>query len=120
MTIAIDQAEAVILAILPELVLLEGKINSKGEYLLFDSLIINNAHIGDIDYVFKLYIAINSRTNDRRLAYESIDEALTALVEDWEVNQKVEIGRSKPYSIQGLIVYEIPLTVKGFDHVETI
>ena len=120
MTIAIDQAEQTIRAILPDLVMLEGKINSKGDYLLFDSLVINNAHIGDIDYVFKLYIAIHSRTNDKRLAYEPMNNTLTALVADWEINQTVEIGRSKPYSIQGLIVYEIPLTVKGFDYVETI
>jgi|GEM_PF-6005180 len=118
MTVDIDQAEDTILGILPELISLEGAINTMGEYLIFDSIVTNEAHIGDIDYVFKLYIAVNSRTDDKRLAYQPINDALTALLNDWATNQKVAIGRSKPYSVKGLIVYEIPLIVQGFEHVE--
>jgi len=120
MTIDIDKAESVIHSILPKLVMLEGAINTKGEFLIFDSIVINEAHTGDIDYVFKLYIAISSRIRNKRLAYQPINDALTKLVDDWAENQQVEVGRSKPYSIKSknLIVYEIALTVKGFEHVE--
>ena len=70
--------------------------------------------IDDMDYVFHLFIAISSKTKNKRLAYQPLDEALTALVADYQANRNIELGRIVPYSLKGLIVYKMPLTVRGF------
>jgi len=119
MAVDINKAESTIRNILPDLVSLSGAINTKGEYLIFNSIVPNEVDIDDIDYVFKLYIAINSRIDDNSLAYEPISKTLTNLISDYKENRIVEIGRVKPYSVKGLIVYEITLTVKGFEYVDS-
>ena len=116
MAIDIDAAEKAILAILPEATVLNGDINTMGTLLVFDSISINEAMIGDVDYVFQLYVSNSSRAKNNRLAYGEISAALNALLADFEVNMKVEVGHIKPYSIKGLIVYQIQLRVKGFEH----
>lgn len=120
MIVDISKAEEAILKILPKLTVLDGAINTRGEFLVFDSIVMNEAYTHDIDYVFKLFVAISSHTKSKRLAYKSMSEILSDLVEDWEENQKVEIGRTKPYSnpAKSLIIYEISLTVKGVEYVE--
>ncbi|MBL4774481.1 MAG: hypothetical protein JKY87_00270 [Mariprofundus sp.] len=112
--INIFNAETKILSLLTNVTMLAGEINSLGSYVVFDKLKINNAFIDDVDYIFNLFIAISSKTKNKRLAYAPLDEALTALMDDYQVNQDIELGGIVPYSIKGLIVYKIPLTVRGF------
>lgn len=119
MSIAIDQAEQTILAILPKTTkVLAGEINTMGSFLIFDSIKINNAHISDVDYVFNLFIAISSKAKNNRLVYTPLNDALNALVTDYQTNQKVELGQISPYSLKDLIVYQVKLIVKGFENVE--
>ncbi len=119
MSIAIDQAEQTILAILPNNTkILAGEINTMGSFLIFDSIKINNAHISDVDYVFNLFIAISSKAKNNRLVYTPLNDALNALVIDYQTKQKVELGQISPYSLKGLIVYQVKLIVKGFENVE--
>lgn len=118
MSIDIDAAEQKIIAVLPKATVLNGDINTMGTFLVFDSININEFVIGDVDYVFQLYISISSRTKNKRLAYSDISAALNALLADFENNMKIDVGKIKPYAIKGLIVYQVQLTVKGFEHVE--
>ena len=114
MSIAISQAEAKILAVLPNATVLGGEINSLGMYLVFDHIVMNNIDIDDVDYVFHLFVAISSKTKNKQLAYQPLDAALAALVADYQANRNIELGRIVPYRLKGLIVYKMPLTVRGF------
>lgn len=114
MSVQIGLAEAKITSLLPQATKLAGEINSLGTYLIFDHLNINNALIGDVDYVFNLFVAISSNSKDNKLIYQPLDNALTILVDAYQLTQAVEVGNIKPYSIKGLIIYKIPLTVRGF------
>lgn len=114
MAIQINIAEDKIMQVLPQATALHGEINSLGSYLVFDHIKVNNALIDDLDYVFHLFISISSKTKNKRLAYAPLDAALTALSDDYQANRNIELGHIVPYSIKGLIVYKIPLTVRGF------
>jgi hypothetical protein len=114
MPIEINNAENKIMQALPQVTALKGEINSLGSYLVFNHIKVNNAMIGDLDYVFHLFIAISSKTKNKRLVYTPLDDALTALSDDYQINRNIELGHIVPYSIKGLIVYKIPLTVRGF------
>lgn len=116
MPIDIDNAEQIILRVLPKATVLSGEINTMGTYLVFERMNINELAIGDVDYVFALYVSISSRTKSKRLAYGELSSALNALLSDFEENRKIEVGQIKPYAVKGLIVYQIQLTVKGFEH----
>lgn len=115
MAIDITKAEQLIIDVLGQVTKLQGDINTTGTFLVFDSIKINNAIIDDFDYFFNLYISVSSRAKNTRLAYDPISAALQSLVDDYVIRQKIEIGKIKPYAIKGLIVYQIPLTVKGYD-----
>lgn len=118
MDIDVSQAEQAILGILPQARMLENNaINSKGVFLVFHSLAMENAHLSQVGYQFRLYIAISSLASNNRLAYAPLSEALDALVKDWQQHQTVEIGRIKPNAAKGLIIYEIQLTYQGENHV---
>ncbi len=109
--INISEAEQAILHILPQAKALENNaINTKGLFLVFHSLEMDNAYLGQVGYQFRLYIAINTRSQNNRLAYAPVSEALTALIKDWQQNQTVEMGRIKPNADKGLLIYEIYLS----------
>ena len=117
--IAINDAEQLILDVLPSSTkVLAGEINTMGSFLIFDSIKINQAHISDVDYVFNLFIAISSKTKNKRLVYTPVNDALNSLLTDYQLNQKIAISSITPFSIKGLIVYQIKLIVKGFENVE--
>ena len=118
MPVDINGAEQEILKILPKATLLQGIINTKGTFLLFDSLRIKELSVGDIDYIFQLYISISSHGNNNSLAYDGISSSLNALFSDFDRNRKIDIGKIQPHAIKGLIVYQIELTVKGFKDVQ--
>jgi len=118
MSVNISKAEQYIMNILPQVTKLQGEINTLGTYLLFDSITINNAIIDDIDYIFNLYISVSSKAKNTRLAYDPVSAALQALINDYVTKQKIEIGKIKPYAVKHLIVYQIPLTLKGYEHVD--
>lgn len=114
MDIDISQAESKIRQVLPDVITLSGEINTLGSYLLFDAISVNEAGIGDVDYEFRLFIAISSKTKAKQLVYEPISEALTTLITHWQSHQQIAIGKIKPFASKRLIVYQIPLTVRGF------
>lgn len=115
MIIDIDEAEKLIFEVLPKATVLAGEINTMGTFLVFEKINVNELLIGDVDYVFALYVSISSRTKSKRLAYGELSSALNALLSDFEENRKIEVGQIKPYAVKGLIVYQVQLTVKGFD-----
>jgi len=112
--IHIAESEAKILSVIPQATLLAGEINSLGTYLVFDHLKINNAMIDDVDYIFSLFIAISSKAKNKKLIYTPLDDALSSLLTAYQTDMAIEVGAIKPFSIKGLIVYQIPLTVRGF------
>jgi len=112
--IQIAVQERKIISVLPHATLLAGEINTLGTYLIFDHLKVNNVFIDDVDYIFSLFIAISSKAKNKQLAYAPLDTALTALFAAQQTDMAIEIGNIKPFSIKGLIVYQIPLTVRGF------
>jgi len=123
MSIDISADEQLINAILPQAITLEGSVNTQGTYLVFDSIAVNEVHTGSIDTVFRLFIAISSRRSNKRLVYTPVTAALNALITDWDLNQKVKMGRITPFTVKGLIVYQVLLTVKGYtenDYVEPV
>ena len=113
--IDISQAEQTILSVLPKATVLNGEINTMGTFLVFERINVNELAITDVDYVFALYVAISSRAKNKRLAYEPINDSLNALLTAYERARKIEVGNIKPHGIKGLIVYQIQLTVKGFE-----
>ena len=116
--IDINKAQEVITKVLPKVTLLQGAINTKGTYLVFSHININNASIEDFDYVFKCFVAIKTKSSNKALVYKPINDILNPLIKDWEQNAAIEIGDTKPYTIKGLIVYQIDLTVIGFKQEE--
>ncbi len=119
MSVDISAAEKKILDVLPDVTVLAGEINAQGSYLIFDSIKVNESSIGDMDYRFNLFIAISSRTKNKRLAYQPVSDALSRLIEDFEKTQNIEVGTIKPYGAKSLIIYQIPLTVQGFESPDT-
>jgi len=111
--IDISKAEDSILTILPNLAVFDGEITANGEFFIFDSIVINNIHTRDIDYVFTLFVAISSHTENQRLSYDPVSNILSALLTDFELTQKVEIGEVTQSYMNNLVVYEITLTVKS-------
>lgn len=111
MDIDINAAEQVIRDILPSVKALDKNvINTKGTFLIFNNLLPQNQFLDEVHYEFKLFVAINSLIKNQTLAYEPLSSALDALMQDWQQNQRVRIGRIKPNAIQKLIVYEVTLT----------
>ena len=117
----IDAAQQRILEVITGVTTLSGEINNQGEYLVFDSLAINEPHTLDVGYKFNLYLAISSKTKNKRLAYQPISDRLNQLMTDYQLTQTIEVGNIVPYSLKGLIVYLVPLTVttlnEGAHHV---
>ena len=108
--INISAAEQAILQILPRAKALENNaINTKGLFLVFHSLEMDNAYLGQVGYQFRLYIAIHTRAQNNRLAYAPVSAALTALIKDWQQHQRVAVGRINPNAGNGLLIYEIHL-----------
>ena len=113
MTIDINQAERRILALLPEARALgNNAINTKGLFLVFHSLVLDNAYLAQVGYAFRLYVALNSQTRDRRLAYQPLSSALSRLLSDWQKNQAVELGPIRPAASRGLLIYEAHLVYR--------
>lgn len=116
--IDIAKAEQTILNVLNDTTRLQGEINTKGTFLVFDSLDIKEANIDDVGYKFDLYIAISSTTKNKRLLYQPITDALNDLFEHYKQTQIIELGRIVPYSKNKLIIYKLPLTVTEFSEGE--
>ncbi|BBB22355.1 hypothetical protein CVPH_0188 [Abyssogena phaseoliformis symbiont OG214] len=93
--IAINKAQELITQVLPKITLLQDAINTRGTYLIFDNIKVNNASISDFDYVFKCFVAIKTASANKALAYQPLDAVLNPLVEDWKNNAKIEIGDIK-------------------------
>lgn len=116
--IDIAKAEKIITDTVPALKPLQGGINVKGNYLLFDHIAIANAHIDDINYIFNAYVATRSRTKDKKYIYKPLEDILNPLITAFQQTRKIQIGTIKPYVVQGLIVYQIPLTVNLYEAID--
>lgn len=111
--IDIHQAEQRILRLLPDARPLgNNAINTKGLFLVFHSLALDNVYLAEAGYNFRLYVALNSQTQNRRLAYQPLSAALNTLITDWQRNQTVEIRAIRPAAAHGLLIYEIHLTMR--------
>ena len=115
--IDISAAEQAILQVLPKARAVErNTITTKGVFLLFHSLAMDNDFIADVGYHFRLYVAINSLTKNQTLAYQPLSECLASLLTHWQQDQLVKVGRIKPNASKGLIIYEVELTYQPCIH----
>ncbi len=118
--IDINAAEQVVVSILPQATraLENNVINTKGMFLLFKQLVMENGYTGEVGYEFTLYVSINSLTRNQTLAYQPLSECLSSLLVDYQTTSRVAIGRIKPNAAKALIIYEVQLTYTPCVHQE--